>query len=293
MTGYPAFCGMSGFLTGDFIKTLFCSYTGMRIERAGPGMKRSRWNLRKQSIFLLAVVLLDGALLGAAGGAAGMCWPTHQSFAVPVTKRAEAAVGQQSSNIRPDQPVPSVIPKQIALTFDDGPHDTCTPKLLDGLKERGVQATFFLMGENIKGKEDLIRRMQAEGHLIGNHSYRHVQLTRAGEDAVCQSVEKTEQIIEEITGTRPLYLRPPYGDWNESLECRMDLSTVFWSIDSLDWKLKNTPRIVKRVVQRAEDGGIILMHDIFPTSVEAALQIVDQLQGEGYQFVTVDALMID
>lgn len=284
---------------------LFYAYTGIKIKGAGSGMKKFRWNLRKQAALLLAVALLDGALLGAAGGVAGILWPTHRSWAVPVTKRGGAGIaaagqpgqplqsGQKNPQIRPDQSAHPVEPKQIALTFDDGPHEICTSKLLDGLKERGVQATFFLMGENIEGKEELIKRMQAEGHLIGNHSYQHIQLTHAGEDSVCQAVEETEQMIEEITGTRPRYLRPPYGDWNESLECRMDLTTVFWSLDSLDWKLKNTARIVKRVVQRAGDGDIILMHDIFPTSVDAALQIVDQLQAEGYQFVTVDALMID
>lgn len=183
--------------------------------------------------------------------------------------------------------------KLIALTFDDGPHKTCTPKLLDGLKERGVHATFFLMGENIAGNEGLVRRMQEEGHLIGNHSYRHIQLTKAGEDAVCQAVEQTEEIIGDITGSRPQYLRPPYGDWNESLECRMNLTTVFWSVDSLDWKLKNTPGIVRRVEKDVKEGDIILMHDIFPTSVDAALQLIDRLQEKGYRFVTVDEMLID
>lgn len=181
----------------------------------------------------------------------------------------------------------------VALTFDDGPHQIYTAKLLDGLKERGVHATFFLMGENIEGNEELVRRMQEDGHLIGNHSYRHIQLTKAGEDAVCQAVEQTEELIEDITGSRPEYLRPPYGDWNENLECRMNLTTVFWTVDSMDWKLKNTAKVVRRVEKDIKPGDIILMHDIFPTSVEAALQLIDNLQAEGYTFVTVDELLID
>lgn len=183
--------------------------------------------------------------------------------------------------------------KCVALTFDDGPDDECTKNLLDGLEKRGIRVTFFLMGQNIAGNEDLVKRMKADGHLIGNHSYSHVQLTKAGAEAVCQAVDRTSKIIEDITGERPQYMRPPYGDWNEELECEVGMTTVLWSVDSLDWKLRNKNRIVKRVLKDVEDGDIILMHDIFPTSVDAALEIVDTLTKRGYTFVTVDELLID
>lgn len=183
--------------------------------------------------------------------------------------------------------------KCVALTFDDGPQRDCTGDLLDGLKARGAKATFFLMGQNIPGNEDLVLRMKEEGHLIGNHSYRHIQLTKAGSDAVCDAVDKTGQMIGEITGTPPQYLRPPYGAWNDDLECRVDMTTVLWSVDSLDWKLQNRQKIVRRVLKEVKDGDIILMHDIFPTSVEAALEIIDTLTRQGYTFVTVDELLID
>lgn len=176
---------------------------------------------------------------------------------------------------------------------DDGPHKIYTKQLLDGLRERGIHATFFLMGENLEGNEALVRQMRQDGHLIGNHSFCHVKLTQAGAEAVCQDVEKTGEMIKALTGQYPQYLRPPYGDWNEELEERLDLETVFWTVDSLDWKLQNTEKIVKRVEKSVQNGDIILMHDIFSTSVEAALQLVDELQSQGYQFVTVDELMID
>lgn len=183
--------------------------------------------------------------------------------------------------------------KYLALTFDDGPHPVHTPVLLDGLKERGVPATFFLMGSCIPGNEALVKRMQEEGHLIGNHSYNHVRLTKAGPAAVCEAVDRTSRMIEDITGFRPQYMRPPYGDWNEELECQAGMTTVLWSVDSLDWKLRNQKRIVKKVLKEAEVGDIILMHDIFDTSVSAALELIDILQREGYTFVTADELMID
>lgn len=232
-------------------------------------MSKGIW--KRQIAILLFIVMLDGALLGIMLG---------------IANNAGGQTAVVSSNTSPKA-------GEVALTFDDGPHEIYTAKLLDGLKERGVQATFFLMGQNIEGNEKLVMRMYQEGHLIGNHSYEHLQLTEEGEEAVCQAVERTEAIIKGITGERPEYLRPPYGDWNESLECKMNLTTVFWTVDSLDWKLKNTKKIVQRVEKDVEDGSIILMHDIFPTSVEAALRIVDDLQKKGYQFVTVDELLID
>lgn len=183
--------------------------------------------------------------------------------------------------------------KYLALTFDDGPHSVYTPILLDGLKERGVSVTFFLMGSSIPGNEAIVERMKKEGHLIGNHSYNHVRLTKAGSGAVCEAVDRTSRMIEDITGFRPQYMRPPYGDWNEELECETGMTAVLWSVDSMDWKLRNRERIVKKVLKEAEDGDIILMHDIFGTSVSAALEIIDILQKEGYTFVTADELLID
>ena len=184
-------------------------------------------------------------------------------------------------------------PKSIALTFDDGPSRKYTPILLDGLKERGVHATFFLMGENIEGKEDIVKRMSEEGHLIGNHSYEHVQLTKVGAKAVCEAVEHTQEQIEAITGKRPEYIRPPYGDWNEELEEKIGMAPVLWSLDSMDWKLKDTGKIIHQVLKDVKDGDIILLHDIFPSSVEAALELIDILQKEGYVFVTADELLIE
>ncbi len=184
-------------------------------------------------------------------------------------------------------------PKYIALTFDDGPSRKYTPILLDGLKERGVHATFFLMGKNIEGEEDIVKRMSEEGHLIGNHSYEHIQLTKAGAKAVCEAVEHTQKQIEAITGKRPEYIRPPYGDWNEELEEEIGMTPVLWSLDSLDWKLKDTGKIIHQVLKDVKDGDIILLHDIFPSSVEAALELIDILQKEGYVFVTADELLIE
>ena len=183
--------------------------------------------------------------------------------------------------------------KSVALTFDDGPHQIYTWRLLDGLQERGVKATFFLMGANVQENPDLVLEIAAGGHLIGNHGYRHEDMTKGELEGMCESIEKTSKLIQEITGKAPEYVRPPYGSWNDDLEEAVDLTPVFWSVDSLDWKYQDADQIARRVLAQVDDGDIILMHDIFSASVDAALEIVDTLLDRGYTFVTADELLVD
>ncbi len=180
----------------------------------------------------------------------------------------------------------------IAITFDDGPHSNYTELLLDGLKERGVRASFFVVGERIKGNEELILRMSEEGHLIGNHTYSHIQLSMVNEEAVYEEIDRTNAEIESITGNKVEYIRPPYGTYDEELECAINMSEVMWTIDPKDWDTKDVDKIVEAVVNEASDGDIILLHDIYPSSVAAALKIIDELQDKGFVFVTVDEILI-
>ena len=181
----------------------------------------------------------------------------------------------------------------IAITFDDGPSSRYTGRLLDGLKERSVKASFFLIGENAEENPVLVERIYKEGHLIGNHTYSHVQMTHLSEEAAVREIEKTDQVISAITGEHVAYMRPPFGAWQRELEVRMEVLPVLWSVDPLDWTTENVDEIVSKVVTEVEEGDIILLHDCYASSVEAALRIVDILQKEGYEFVTVDRLLID
>lgn len=183
--------------------------------------------------------------------------------------------------------------KQIALTFDDGPHSVYTPRLLDGLRERGVHATFFLLGENVVGKEAIVKQMQEDGHLIGNHGYSHVQMSKESVNTACEQIEENNKQIEAITGVRPQYLRPPYGAWTDELGCTTNMTVVLWNKDPLDWKTQSTKKIVRSITKHIEPGDVILLHDVYPTSVEAALEVIDTLTKQGYSFVTVDELLID
>ena len=182
---------------------------------------------------------------------------------------------------------------EIALTFDDGPHEIYTERLLDGLKERGVQATFFLIGQNIEGREDVVKRMKAEGHLIGNHTYHHVNLKGISEKEAEEEVIMACNKIYDTVGICTSFVRPPFGEWKKNLDFDITMIPVSWNVDSLDWTTENVEKTVKRVVKDAQEGDIILMHDIYASSVEAALRIVDILQEKGYEFVTVDELLLE
>ena len=183
--------------------------------------------------------------------------------------------------------------KEIALTFDDGPHPYYTEQLLDGLQERGVQVTFFVTGEHASLHPDVIERMHEEGHLIGNHTYSHIQLRSNNREAFKEELIVTSELLEEITGVEVSYVRPPYGTWDKAFEEELNMIPVLWTVDPLDWCSNNVACITERVVERVDENDIILMHDYYETSVTAALEIVDKLLEEGYTFVTVEEIMFE
>lgn len=195
----------------------------------------------------------------------------------------------ENSSIRAEK----TITAKVALTFDDGPHPVYTPQLLDGLNERGVHATFFVVGKNILGNEALLKRMETEGHLIGNHTYSHVKLSELDIARACAEVEKTNALICEVTGKEPEFIRPPFGEWKKAMECSFEMIPVLWDVDPLDWTTKNTALVVERVLKDTKAGDIILLHDYYQSSVDAALEIVDALTERGYKFVTVDELILE
>lgn len=183
--------------------------------------------------------------------------------------------------------------QKIALTFDDGPHPYYTEQLLDGLKERGVVATFFVTGEHATLHPDIIDRMNEEGHLIGNHTFSHMQLTSCNQAEFKEELVATSEVIEEIIEEEVIYVRPPYGSWDKSLEEELNMIPVLWTIDPLDWCSDNAGCIADKVIAKAGENEIILMHDYYESSVTAALEVVDELLAEGYEFVTVEEILFE
>lgn len=186
-----------------------------------------------------------------------------------------------------------VTPKYVALTFDDGPKGRITETLLDSLQARGVHATFFLIGNLAEQYPGLVQRMDREGHQIGLHSYDHLAslagLTRDGFEA---QIGRSRQIIQEALGKElDLMLRPPYGQVDDNLRAWCGCPLVLWSVDPEDWYYQDPAKETLSVCQVVKDGDIILLHDTFDETVEAALSIIDQLHQEGYYFVTVNELL--
>ena len=182
-------------------------------------------------------------------------------------------------------------PPLVALTFDDGPRSSTTGPLLDGLALREVPATFFLVGNRIPGNEDLVRRMAAEGHQIGIHTYDHVELKGLSRQDFDLQVGKTRALITRLAGDGSYWLRPPYGFLDRNAGSWCGGPVILWSVDPEDWKDDDVDRIVAAVVEHVSDGDIILLHDLFPSSGQAALSIVDTLLERGFCFVTVEQLM--
>ena len=266
----------------------------------------------RQKVFLLfAIVIMDMILFG---GAVRMWRGRAETGAVrqdaKVSARIMSAVeemmaGETSENnhseagrsekTAPDMPgqPESGTKKYVALTFDDGPNSKYTKPLLDGLRERGIRASFFLVGECIDGKENLVKQMAEDGHLIGVHCLTHKDLTKEKLSDAKKELCDTREKIQAVTGIQPEYVRTPYGNRNAKLEESVDMIPVFWDVDSIDGRLKNTEKITAKVLKDTEDGDIILMHDEFKTSVEAALRIIDNLTVKGYTFVTIDEIFVD
>ena len=238
-----------------------------------------RMNGKKDGVLMAcyACLLVIGGLL---------TWLKYDYNAVKMEDVREAC-GYVSASATP------VEAPKIALTFDDGPSAAWTPALLDGLKERGVKATFFLIGENADKNPEIVKRMAEEGHLIGNHTYHHVELTKVSENEARLELADTSAAIVRLTGKEPEYMRPPFGAWQRKLEQEIQMLPVLWTIDPLDWTTENQDEIVNKVVTEAEENDIILLHDCYKSSIEAGLRIVDILQEEGFMFVTVDELLLN
>ncbi|HWB60829.1 MAG TPA: polysaccharide deacetylase family protein [Chthoniobacteraceae bacterium] len=196
----------------------------------------------------------------------------------------------------------------IAMTFDDGPSATLTPKLLDLLKAKGIKATFFVIGQNAEAHPEILKRAIAEGHEIGNHTWTHPVLSKLSDDAVRQELQKTQDAIVAAIGKKPTLMRPPYGaitkeqkDW---IHKEFGYEIILWDVDPNDWKIikgettaERTARVENVILNGDKDGpgatpgSIILSHDIHATTIDAMPDTFDKLLAKGFKFVTVSQLI--
>lgn len=183
----------------------------------------------------------------------------------------------------------------IAMTFDDGPHPKNTPRLLDMLRQRNIKATFYVIGTNVKRYPDIARRIVAEGHEIGNHTWTHPNLTKLSDSQVRTQMVSTRDQIVQATGVMPRTVRPPYGALltrqREMLFNEFGYPTIMWSVDPRDWQRPGVSVVRDRILTETKNGSIVLAHDLHGPTVDAMPQTLDGLLAKGFQFVTVSQLL--
>ena len=191
---------------------------------------------------------------------------------------------------------PSGRKKLVALTFDDGPHKTHTKEILDTLERYGARATFFIVGTNAERFPDIVKEAATRGHEIGNHTYSHPNMKGISHNELQSELSKNEDLLFSICGVRTTLFRPPCGEMSDTVSSIAEESgykLVLWDIDTRDWEHRSAEAIIKSVRENAKDGAVILMHDFIGGEThtpEALSEIIETLQKDGYEFVTVSEL---
>jgi peptidoglycan/xylan/chitin deacetylase (PgdA/CDA1 family) len=183
---------------------------------------------------------------------------------------------------------------RIALTFDDGPTPGVTEFILDALKQRQLRATFFMIGNRIAAAPELARRVLAEGHEVGNHTFTHAKLTALSDSAAMQEIQKTQEVIQEVLNLRAAWFRPPYGALRQNqaaIARSLGLRVLLWSVDAADWSQPGEAKIIETVLAETKPGSIIICHDLHQQTVNALPSILDGLCERGFIFSTVSDLL--
>lgn len=287
---------------------------GRAIVRCIGNMQTFKDFVVKAAPRILAITLL-GISLGACGDARkAEAGPTAGAEESKPTKM-EANTSYRTPSLKgpvprnPDLRLPSNFTKSagvtftrvpinepyIAMTFDDGPHSSNTPRLLDMLRQRNIKATFYVVGRNVDMYPAITRRIVAEGHEIGNHTWSHPNLTKLSNEGVRNELLKTKAAIGRAAGVQPRTMRPPYGALRQDQRAwileEFGYPTILWSVDPLDWKKPGPSVVTSRILGATSNGGIVLAHDLHSQTVDAMPATLDGLLRKGFKFVTVSQLL--
>ncbi len=234
---------------------------------------------------------------------------TLTACAEPAAKpavKAEPTPGHASAKLEPATPATTGAKRStysqcnvagpfIAITFDDGPHGANTPRLLKMLKDRGIKATFFVVGQCVAELPEIAKQIVDEGHEIANHSWSHPLLTKLGEGSVRDQIERTHNVIRQTTGAVPTLFRPPFGAFTANqrawAHATLAYTSILWDVDSNDWKHRSAAKTESIIRAETRPGSIILCHDIHTPTIDAMPATLDALLGKGFKFVTVSQLL--
>ena len=202
----------------------------------------------------------------------------------PAGDRAASGSAEVEVETGPEMPV-------VALTFDDGPYAPVGNRIMDSLEKYNGRATFFVVGNRVAEYQTEIKRMHDNGHEIANHTYGHKYLNKLGADEIRSQVELCNQAVAAVTGESPRLVRLPGGNKNDTVLGNVNYPMIMWNIDTLDWKTKNADKTVQAVIGKVKDGDIVLMHELYTASGDAAVRIIPTLTEQGFQLVTVSELI--
>lgn len=180
--------------------------------------------------------------------------------------------------------------KTVALTFDDGPNGSKTLRLVELLHQNKMHATFFMVGNRMATAPNVIKEVLKTGNEVGSHSYNHKNLTRLTKEELLEEEKSTNLIYKSITGQDLKLLRPPYGNVNDTMKQNLNLTFINWNLDTEDWRYRNTNHIYDSVINKVKDGDIILMHDLYETTIKAVEKLLPELYVRGFQVVSVSEL---
>lgn len=272
----------TGWLTDTDGKTYYFNKDGI-MQTGWVDADGKRYYMDLDGIMQTGVVTVDGKSyeLLDDGSLKGYKAKTKKATPTPTAKAKASKSKNKSSEKTAD--------KYVALTFDDGP-SSFTNRLLDCLEANNSKATFFMVGKEIDSFPDEVKRMESLGCELGNHTYSHVDLTTLAPEDMSAEIAGVDEDLVNLVGHGATVLRPPYGNINDSVRSTVGTPMILWSIDTLDWETQDAGQITEAVMSQVQDGSIILMHDIFSTSVDAAEIFIPKLIEEGYQLVTIHEL---
>lgn len=272
----------TGWLTDTDGKTYYFNKDGI-MQTGWVDADGKRYYMDLDGIMQTGVVTVDGKSyeLLDDGSLKGYKAKTKKATPTPTAKAKTSKSKNKSSEKTAD--------KYVALTFDDGP-SSFTNRLLDCLEANNSKATFFMVGKEIDSFPDEVKRMESLGCELGNHTYSHVDLTTLAPEDMSAEIAGVDEDLVNLVGHGATVLRPPYGNINDSVRSTVGTPMILWSIDTLDWETQDASQITEAVMSQVQDGSIILMHDIFSTSVDAAEIFIPKLIEEGYQLVTIHEL---
>lgn len=272
----------TGWLTDTDGKTYYFDKDGI-MQTGWVDADGKRYYMDLDGIMQTGIVTVDGKSyeLLDDGSLKGYKAKTKKSAPTPTAKAKSSSSQSNASKKKTD--------KYVALTFDDGP-SSFTDRLLDCLEANNSKATFFMVGKEIDSFPDEVKRMEKLGCELGNHTYSHVDLTTLSPEDMSAEIAGVDEDLVKLVGHGATVLRPPYGNINDSVRSTVGTPMILWSIDTLDWETQDAQQTVDTVMSQVQDGSIILMHDIFSTSVDAAEIFIPKLIDEGYQLVTIHEL---